>query len=231
MTVSTRKQLHDHLLANKPEGVEHETCELCHVSENTPEGGAENMQTYTAEEVQAAVDAAVATLVAQVAELEGAIKTSEVAAAVEAVKAEAEAKILELQDALDVAVLEKQAAIDELAGFKADLEALEAARVEAEAVAAREEARLEQVRSTVNFTEEYLEANKARFAAMSDEDFETRLAEWAALSPKKESTSEGSAIPKTALTAQRESESSTTDKSLVRELMHASLLGDDIKTL
>lgn len=189
------------------------------------------MSTYTAEDVQAAVDAAVATLVAQVAELEGQIKNSEVAAAVEAIKAEAEAKIAEVQDALDVAVLERDAAKSELDTFKADLEALEAARVEAEEAAARETARLEQIRNTVAFSEEYLEANKARFAAMSDEDFDARLAEWAMLAPKKDSPAEGSVIPKTALTAQRESESSATDKSLVRELMHASLISDDIKTL
>lgn len=189
------------------------------------------MATYSADEVQAAVDAAVATLVAQVAELEGQIKNTEVATAVEAIKAEAEVKIAEVQDALDVAVLERDAAKAELSTFKADLEALEAARVETEEAALREEARLEKIRNSVSFSEDYLEANKARFAAMSDEDFEARLAEWAMLAPKKDAPTEGSVIPKTALTAQRESSSSTTDKSLVRELMHASLLSDDIKTL
>lgn len=226
-----KKQLHDLLMAQKPDGAVHETCELCHQSNvnGKPEGGTHVSKTYTEDELQAAVDKATAGLAAQVAQLQSAFQESEVDAAVSAIKAEAEAKIEALQSTLDDAVLVAEAARNELATFKAELEELAAAESAAAETEARRDQRLARIREVASFPEEHLTANADRYAAMSDEDFETRIAEWAALGPKAEGST---SIPRhTALTARSEDNQTSKGMDAVRGLMRAGLTGTNVRNL
>ncbi len=183
------------------------------------------MSTYTEEDVQAAVEHAVAELSAQVAALQTAAQESEIEARIAAVQEAAAAEVEELRAQLDAAVLEKANAESELESFKAELEELAAAEAREAEIASRREARVAQVKEVASFPDDYVDANADRFAAMSDEDFEARLGEWAALSAKPA----GDRIPtKTALTASREPSAENTDKGLIREAMHASLYGKSL---
>ena len=221
-TSVNRKELHDRLLAQAPDGVDHTPCDLCD-KQYTPEGGTQQVQTYTAEEVQAAVDAAIAEVRAQV---ESAAQESEIEAHVAAIKAEADAAVEELRAKLDEAVLKEQAAVEALATYKAGIEELVEAETAKAEIAARRDERLAQVKEVASFPEEYLEANADRFAAMSDEDFEARLAEYAAMSSK----TAGDRIPaKTALTSSRETASDS--RGFLREFMRDSLAGVDPRTI
>ena len=225
------KRLHDQLLAEKPEGATHsrETCDLCSAT-NTPEGGT-HVKTYTEEEMQAALEEHTSELQARLDELESAARASEVETQVEAARAEAQAEIAEIRSQLDNAVLEAQAAKAELESVKSYLaeEAEKAAR-ESE-IASRREERLAKVKEVASFPEEYLEANAERFAAMSDEDFAEKVAEWAMLSAKAPHTD---GIPsKTALTAAREvaGGADPKGKGLVREMLNGILTGVDPRSL
>lgn len=222
-------RLHDQLLEAMPEGATHdrETCDLCSATDNGK--GGTHVKTYTEEELQVALDESNAELTTRLQELESAARASEVESKVEAAKAEVEAEIAELRTKLDTAVLEAQAAKAELESVKTYLaEAADLAVLDAE-IAARRDERLAKVKEVASFPEDYLEANADRFAAMSDEDFEGKIAEWAMLSPK---VPTGEIPAKTALTGSREVASSN-DKgnSLVKSVFRDILGGLDPRTL
>lgn len=162
-------------------------------------------KTYSEDELKAAIEEATAPLAARLVQLQAAAQESEVEGRIAAMKAEADAEIEEVRAQLDSAVLAREAAVSELAEFKAGLEELAAAQEQAAAQEARREERLARVREVASFSDEYIELNADRWVALSDEDFEARMSEWASLVPSK-----GDSIPKhTALTAARES----TDRS------------------
>lgn len=198
------KSLHDRLLAEKPDGANHDsdTCPLCAMDDSsldTPGGAV----TYTEEELQAAVDKAVAAMQARVTELEQSQQVSEVESAKAALRAELQTTVDDLQSQLDAAVLKAEAAERERDEIKAWLDAEATAQAEAEAIQARKEERLTKIREAASFPEDYLTQNADRFAAMSDDDFNTAVESWKAIAPAGTST-----IPeKTALHAGRESES------------------------
>lgn len=226
-SMTDRKQLHDLLLTQMPEGVSHETCSLCIAPTKSPEGGTQVDKTYTEEDLQTAVAEATAELAAKVTALESAALESEVTAAVNAVKAETAAEIEDLRSKLDNAVLAAQSSKNELDTFKAELDELAAAEETAREIAARMEERLAKVKE-FPFTDDYIEANAERFAAMSDEDFEARLADWSVMGTSKM----GDSIPKvTALTAAREDTNSHSGMGLIRETLRGSLTGTDLRNL
>jgi chromosome segregation ATPase len=207
----------------------HEVCELCLVTDETPEGGTVSGRTYSEDELRAAIEEATTPLAAQLVQLQAAAQQSEITAQLEAIKAEHDSEVEELRAQLDTAVLERQAAIDELTSFQTDLEELVAADEAARESAARLESRLARVREVASFPEEHIEANAERWAALSDEDFEARVAEWAALQTSKG----GDLIPKhTALTASRETTTDTTGApGLMREVMRMRFNHVDPRTL
>jgi DNA repair exonuclease SbcCD ATPase subunit len=208
------KALHDRLLAEKPDGAVHEpeSCPLCAMEDANAGGG--NVTTYTEDEVQARVSAAVAEATAPLeAKLNELTQTSETAAAVQAVRAELEPKISDLQTQLDAAVLEAANATAERDSIIAWLEAEKAAQEAEAAMKARMDERITKVKAVASFPDEYLEANKERFAAMSDEDFEVACQGWAALSA---SRPQGGTIPAGGLHHERES--AAAGSSAVKEL-------------
>jgi vacuolar-type H+-ATPase subunit I/STV1 len=227
------KRLHDQLLERMPEGATHdrETCDLCSAT-NTPEGG--DRVTYTEEELQAAIEEKTAELSARIEEMESAARASEVDAKVEAAKAEAQAEIAELRTQLDTAVLEAEAAKSEKDAVIAYLTEIAAAEKAAAEIAARREERLAKVKEVASFPDTYLEANADRFAAMSDEDFELRCAEWASMSTKAPvAPAADDTLPTgTALQAAREDGTpNDRGRAAVRELLGGILRGNDPRNL
>lgn len=186
--IATLKGLHDQLLAEMPEGANHDsdTCALCSMEEivvaeaevedtTSMRGG--SVTTYTDDEVKAAVDSATAPLSARISELEAAASAAQTASTVE----ELEAKITELQASLDAQVLAVQAAVAERDEIVAWLEGEAKAAEEQAALEARKEERLAMIKEVAAFPDDYLDANIERFAAMSDEDFSVALDGWKAI--------------------------------------------------
>ena len=202
---------HDLLLANKPEGAEHDEadCSICQEADagESTEKVVEHVseETFTQEQLDSAVAEATAELQAQLASLREEAGVAELDKAVAEATAEQSAKIDELQEKLDAAVLEAQEAKEQ----HAELEKFWAEEIakaeEAEAAAARLESRLAEVKAEVDFPESYLDdAFEARLVAMSDEDFETRLAEWKLLKAAKTEEIEEEIPEETVLTSSRE---------------------------
>lgn len=217
--MTNMQQLHDALMAQRPAGASHdENCPLCAArNSGAPEGG--NVETYTAEEVEAVVAEATASLTARLAAMETAATESAVEARIAAFKAEAEAEIAEVRTQLDTAVLEAGQARGELDATVAYLHEVAESEVQRAASAARKDERVSRVREVASFPDEYLDANADRFAAMSDEDFENRIAEWASLTSKTV-THEGGIPKHTALVAAREiSNPNQGGMALLREVM------------
>lgn len=172
------------------------------------------MATFTEEEVQAAVDKAVAeastSLQTRITELEGNQQQSALEQAIADAKAELETKIVELQTQLDAAVLEAAQAKEAKDSLQEAWDAEKQSAEQAAEIAARRDERLAKVREVASFPDQYLEDNAERFAALSDEDFAARLAEWAEISTKE--------IPKkSAFTAARSEEANGSALTSLRE--------------
>lgn len=208
------KALHDQLLAERPDGVSHneEECFLCSADD---EGEGMGDRLFTEEEVQAAVDRAVAeatsSLTDKIAELQQSQQVRALEEAVDKAKAEMQAELVELQAKLDAAVLEAQQAKEAKEALQTAWDAEKEAVEEAQKLAALKEERVGQLKELAFFPDDYVEENGDRFAAMSEDDFTARLDEWKALLDKSD------ALPKkTALTASREG--TTTNGSMLSEL-------------
>lgn len=234
---------HEELLKNIPDGVAHDTanCPLCAIEGepsganeiDDPEGG-DMSKTYTEEEFNNAVAAAIEPLQSEL----NAVKASQTEQEIEARIAEAvsavETEKAELQKSLDTALVEAEQSKAALADLTAYLEAEVEAAQEAAAYEARKEERLAQVKEVASFTDEHLEANADRWTKMSDEDFEAIISDWkevAAAASKPVGEQEENRIPAvTAMVASRSDKGS--DKfGGVRQMMRAGLVGNDPRTL
>jgi hypothetical protein len=232
---NTLKDLHDEMLARKPMDASHDAARCMHCNGETASATASNggtavadAKTYTEDE-HAAVLAQVEALRTQVADLTKAAGASELDAKLAEVKAENDAKVADLQASLDTAILEASTAKTELQETVAYLEAENAAKVEAEAAAARKDERVSKVKEVASFPDEYLEANADRFAAMSEETFEAALADWAVVSKPGKSTKD--ALPAaTAMTASA-SRSNSNDDNVLAEVLGLRGAGVDVRTI
>lgn len=175
------KVLHDIFAAVLP----HDECALC---KEAPVTVTSDDQTFTAAEVQAKVDEALASVNAaleqatnKIADLEAAAGKTEVATAVAEATADLTAKVEQLQTDLDAANAGKKAAEDALAERdRADEEAKEQAALEA-----RRDERATFVTELAIFDKEHVEKSQDRWAAMTDEDWEAQQAEYQKLADKK----------------------------------------------
>jgi hypothetical protein len=212
------KELHDRLLAEKPEGAVHETdsCPLCALEESADD------MTYTEEDLKAKVDEAVKAAVeerdAKIAELTASQLTSETAKAVADAVAAKDTELADLRGELDKAVLEAANARAEHDSVMAWLDSEKTAAEQREAAAARKDTRLAKLKEVAHFPDDYLEQNADRFAAMSDEEFDSRCAEYATLSGngKSASTEVPSTVP--GLKAGMEGPGSRGTSSALKEL-------------
>jgi hypothetical protein len=180
------KELHDRLLDEKPEGAVHEadSCPFCTAMEESADGG--NDMTYTEDELKAKVDEAVQAAIqerdAKIADLSAAQQTSETAKAVSDAVAAKDTELADLRGELDKAVLEAANAKADRDAVVAWLEGEKTAAEQRDAAAARKDTRLAKLKEVAHFPDDYLEQNADRFAAMSDEEFDARCTEYAALS-------------------------------------------------
>jgi len=205
------------------------------MSKVTPNGGnVAGEKTYTAEEARALVDEGQAPLLEEIARLNALTQQTATEEAVSAVKAEYEGQVDELQSALDTAVLAQKAAEEALADFEAAAAAKKEEEDEAKNRADKEKDRLEEAKALSIFPEGYAEEKASYWAGLSDETWEEKKSEWAALVPAKA----GDTIPATtALTAARETgktrPSSTISKSRAayREVMTGSQFGFDPRSI
>jgi hypothetical protein len=231
----TVKELHDSLLSDefKPSDVSHDSssCLMClaeadgaeaEQTETISKGG--DMSTYTEEELQAAIAAAVSPLQA---ELTG-IKDSEQTAADEAKIAELnethEAAIAELQTQLDLSNAEAKAEakkhddlvalLEEAAAQEAADEALEARRTEVAASVAD------------TFDDDYVQANLDRWASLDSETFDALVADLKTV--KSEVSTKKTTITSTAMSTASEDSNTTNVASLRRELIGQ---GSEIRAL
>lgn len=193
------KAIHDQLLAEQPEGATHDSasCPLCAMDANhtggttahdQPEGGS-GVSTYSQEQLDAAIAKAVADatgpLQTRLDELTSQSAEQAQQEAIDAAVAEKVTEIAELQTKLDAATLEaatEKKAREDLEAFLADEKAKLDAKAEADA---RKDARIDEIKTAeLAFTDEWLEENADRLAAMSDEDWAAQLDSWKVLAKK-----------------------------------------------
>lgn len=219
------KELHDKLLACKPEGASHESddCPYCaDQSDGTssPATGGEMSRTFTQDELDAAVAEAVKPIQEELNRSKAQASQSEV----ETRNAELDSKVKELQSQLDAAVLETQKAKQEKEDLLGQIEADRQAAEAASQLAARREERLAKVAEVASFPDEYMQANADRWASMSDEDFEAAINDWKTIGAKKVEAETVEPPRQTAMVASREDNKSS---SALREIFDLKLRGID----
>lgn len=211
-TTNELRVIHDRLLEVIPDGAEHDeaNCALCAketVDEDHRTSGGVMPETFTQEELDAAVTAASVSLQQRLAELEAQVQETEVGRAVAEALGAKETEITELQSQLDAAEAARTTAeskLTETEQYWTDAIAAHEAAVE---LAARAEERTAKAKEIGVFSDEYVTKNAERFAAMTDEDFAARIEEWQLIASKRETagfTASTTSIPaKTALVASR----------------------------
>lgn len=234
---TTLKDLHDFMLEGKPEGASHDAseCPFCaeaEVASATSNGGNVSDKTYT-EEQYTELLTQVAGLEAKVAELTASTEKSELDTRIAEAKAELETQVTDLQSKLDAAMAESGAHKENFDQLVAYLEAQVQSAEEAAALEQRKTERVDAVKEVASFSEEYLEANAERFAAMSDEAFAAAIEDWKAVreaaSAKPTSDKEKAGLPAaTAMTAARES---TTEPNALNEVLSLRFQGVDARTV
>lgn len=192
------REQHDQLLASKPDSMsegefaalleDHKpNCPFCNTDFKAqldiPEGG-DMEKTFSQEELEAAVSAAVAPIQAELESLKDSAEQSVVDTRVAEAQAEADIKVAEIQDQLEAAVLDAGNARAELANLIAFLEGEKEASELAELAEAIRSDRKAKVEEASSFTPEFIEANLDRWCAESDDDFAARVAEWEVSSVK-----------------------------------------------
>lgn len=209
--------------------------DLSMTSDSEGDGG-EEVNTYTQEEFDAALEAALSPVKAELEALRADADASAVETQITEIREQAQAEVEELQKKLDNAVLAEQAAKDERDAIVAWLESEAQAAAEAAALAERREERVGRVKEVASFPEDHLAANADRWAAMSDEDFDALLADYeaaakASLNGKgEELEDEGSdSVDAPAATAMKASRDESRERTLGASL--GMLRGVDFSTL
>lgn len=184
---------HDDLLATMPEGASHDKtkCPVCNpsvIKEPDERGEVEN--TFTQEQLDAAVKAAIAPLEAKLKSLEEAEAVGEIDALVSAAKADAEKTVSELQDKLDAAELKATNAEQLLADSLAWIQAVVDEGEKAEKAEAVKESRIKLLKEQTSFSDEKIAERIDEWSKLSDEAFEDRLSEWKELSTAKQNEGE-----------------------------------------
>lgn len=244
------KKLHDEHLSNKPESMSDEdyasiveehksTCPFCNdkiIAQNDPDEGGD-MDTFTKEELDAAVEAAVTPIQAELDSTKESAAQSEVDVRVAEAKAEADERVAELQGQLEAAVLEAQATKAELAELKAYLDSEKESAELAELYDAIKADRLEKIKEVANFPEDFLAANIDRWCAEDEEAFAARLEEWKVtakkevVEEKEEADLSDEAIRSTAMQGVRPAVKEGKIKGDLANIFAAGSAGFDIKKL
>lgn len=228
------RKAHDELLKNKPETAVHDEtdCIFCNEDYSSEEGG--DMKTFTEEELNAAVAAAVAPIQAELETAKEAQADKDVDDRVSEVKAEADQAVADIQGQLDEAMVQKGAAEKALEDTKAYLESVRADEEAAAAHAAALESRKAAVAELALFGDEYVETNIERWAALADEDFDALMADWKTVAESaKSNSSEGAEEESsdTAMNSTRDTASSRNTSDDFNDVLGARSAGVDIHTI
>lgn len=225
------KETHDKLLAEMPEGQEHDAanCVMCNEtpSTNNPTRGGD-MNTYTEDELTSAVKEALAPVQAELDTLRNSLAEGEVEERISAARAEVEAQVTELQASLDAAEIratEAERSRDEIVAW---LDAEAAAIAEAAELEARKADRKATVSEAGLFSDTHIEANLDRWVAMDDETFAQLVEGWKELSVAARQTEVPAGLP-----AETAMSTRTTNKgsSAVAEVHEALRNGFDPRAL
>ena len=173
-------------------------------------GGDMSQKTFTEDELNEAIAAALAPVKAELDSLKESAAADEVEKRIEKLEADHAEAIEALKTQVDTLTIERDAARSEFDAFKAELEAIAAKEAEAAEVAARTEERVAKVKEVASFSDEHVAANTARWAEMSDEAFESLLLDYAAAGSKP-STEKVEIPASTAMRAADRSEGSVFD--------------------
>lgn len=183
-----RRAAHDRLLELMPPGAEHDAkaCDICRDQLDPPKpaepGG--DMGDLTKEqheaEVARRVAEALAPVTAKLAAYEGAAHDGEVEKRIADAVTEAvtpkDTEIADLRTQLDTALAERDAARGELDSLKTYLDEAGAEEAAAKEAAGRKDGRVEEIRKEAAYlSEEVIAKNADAWAAMSDEEFASRL--------------------------------------------------------
>lgn len=195
-------------------------------------------KTYTDDQVQALVAAAVAKATEDLqGELNG-FRSTEDAAALDAkiseAKAEVEAAMADLQAKLDEAVATSTQVTRERDEIVAWLDSAKADSERAAEISQRRDTRIAQVAEVIDFPEEHVAARADVWSEMDDEKFEALLADYRAMATKIGTKTDGSEPPRvTAMVATRESGAGSTRKvgSAVREVIGLYRTGVDPRAI
>lgn len=177
--------------------------------------------TFTQEQVDAAIAAAIAPLQDRVGELQKAAQETEVGKAVSEASAALQEQIDALQAQLDEATVRATAAEQ----AKTEVETFWAEAIKAETEKAEREGRkaerIEKAKAAGVLTEDYITANADRFAEWTDDEFAARLDEWSQVASLAKGDGSGEIPGSTGFQAAREIASAASTGSnltLVREL-------------
>lgn len=208
------KTLHDLVLAQMPDGThDREQCPICAeevtTNHDTTPGGS-MPETFTQDDIDAAIAAATSSLQQRLGELEAQVQDSEIGKAIASATAEKEAAIAELQSKLDDAEAAKTAAENKLVETEQYWANAISEQEAAAAFAARKEERTAQAREAGVFSDDYITANSDRFAAYNDDDWKERLDEWALITAQAGQTKASANSGTPATTALRASRAADT---------------------
>ncbi len=242
------QEVHDRLVAVQPEGAScPEDCPFCTGEYASSVEGGNNVseKTYSDEETQALVAAAVAKATTDLqteldafkageesAQMQAQIQTikDDLQAQIDAAKTDAETQINEMTAKLDAAVLEAEQAKTERDEITTWLDN-EAARVIEEATQATLRAeRIEKVAEVVTFPEDYVNERADRWASLDAEQFEALLADYKTLGDKGNRSSE-SPPRVTAMVAARETSEQSTVGSALSDLIRGRNFGQDPRAI
>lgn len=198
------KRQHDEILSNKPESMsdedfasyveEHkEDCPFCNdklIASDDPKEGGDMDKTFTQEELDAAVSAAVAPVQAELDSLKESAAKDEVDSRVAEVQAESDTKIADLQAQLDTSVLEATNAKQELADLVSYLEAEKESAELAELYEAIKAERSQLIKEVANFPEEYFNENIDLWCSKDEAEFASLVESWKLASVKAETDEE-----------------------------------------
>ena len=232
------KEAHDDLLAVMPEDETHDmaNCLLCN-EDIIPEKDSNErgeMETFTKDELDAAVKAAIAPIQAELDSVKEAQAKGEIAQEIADAQAVAAELVAAAQAELDLKVLEAQDAVQRYSDLVAFLEAQDA-QAEADAqMAALKAERLEAIKELASFPEDHIEKNLDRWVAMDEETFAAQLETWSLLSATKNDSAEAnvdSKIAETAMSAVRpEANGGSSIKSGIQAITGARAAGVSIRT-
>lgn len=226
---------HDELLAKKPESAVHdeENCMFCNGSDNSEEGG--DMKTYTEEEFNKAVAAAVAPVQAELETLKSNLAEGEVEDRVAEAKAEAERQINEAQNEVAEAKAAQSVAEKALEDTLAYLDEVHKEEVAAQEREALRTSRREAIEELALYDADFIDSKIDFWTSLSEDDFaalvESIKVTVEKAAEKAKSDGQGDDNGSTVLDSTRNDVASAQGKDDLMDVLGARATGFDIRSI